>query len=251
MHAILAARFTPDPKKPRPCATDVAIVPILPSRKSWQKLGLPGPLQVRSVVLVVVGLEVQSPVVAEWNRVGRLANSSTSSCLAYITPSHAHTVEHAASSIATMSDQNSTIQNIGSVGTHAYQTFVELPYQALTTPRQAEIPAKKEGDMGDSPDKAEHHVQDQKFTSPIDDKLLKLLTSPESVSTLLAQDPSLTPGEAWKKLYGHHVGKLGHAPSINETGKHLASEEALHKAAEAGHWGPTQPSELFLRVSYI
>lgn len=60
MHAILAARFTPDPEKPRPCATDVAIVPILPSRKSWQKLGLPGPLQVHSVVLVLVGLEVQS-----------------------------------------------------------------------------------------------------------------------------------------------------------------------------------------------
>lgn len=150
-----------------------------------------------------------------------------------------------------MSDQNSTIQNIGSVGNAAYQTFVEFPYQALTTPRLAEIPAKNEGDMGDLPDKAERHVQDQKLTSPISDKLLKLLTSQESVSTLLAQDPSLTPGEAWKKLYGHHVGRLGDTPSINDLGKHVPSEDALHKAAEAGHWGPTQPSELFLRVSCI
>lgn len=148
-----------------------------------------------------------------------------------------------------MSDQNTTYQNIGSVGDAAYQTFVEFPYRALTTPRLAELPAKDEGDMGHSTEKTERHVQDDQFTGPISDELLKLLTSPESVSTLLAQDPSLTPGEAWKKLYGHHVGKLGDTPSINDAGKHLASEEALRKAAEAGHWGPTQPSELFLRAS--
>lgn len=146
-------------------------------------------------------------------------------------------------------NQNTTFQNIGSVGDAAYQTFVELPYRAFTTPRLAELPAKDEKDMGNSPEKAERPVQDKHLTSPISDGLLKLLTSPESVSTLLAKDPSLTPGEAWKKLYGHHVGKLGHAPSINELGKHPASEEALRRAAEAGHWGPTQPSELFLRVS--
>lgn len=151
--------------------------------------------------------------------------------------------------IVIMSDQNTAFQNIGSVGDAAYQTFVEFPYRALTTPRLAELPAKDEKDMGKSHEKTERHVQDQKFTSPISDQLLKLLTSPDSVSTLLAQDPSLTPGEAWKKLYGHHVGKLGDSPSIDEIGKHLASEEALHRAAEAGHWGPTQPSELFLRVS--
>lgn len=149
-----------------------------------------------------------------------------------------------------MSDQNTTFQNIGSVGDAAYQTFVEFPYRAFTTPRLAELPAQDEKDMGNSPEKAERHVQDKHFTSPISDELLKLLTSRESVSTLLAQDPSLTPGEAWKKLYGHHVGKLGDSPSINDVGKHTASEEALRKAAEAGHWGPTQPSELFLRVSY-
>lgn len=149
-----------------------------------------------------------------------------------------------------MSDQNTTYQNIGSVGNAAYQTFVEFPYQALTTPRLAEIPAKDERDMGSSPGKTERHVQDSEFTSPISDGLLKLLTSSESVSTMLAQDPSLSPGEAWKKLYDHHVGKLGDAPSIQDLGKHSASEEALHKAAEAGHWGPTKPSELFLRVSY-
>lgn len=145
--------------------------------------------------------------------------------------------------------QNTVFQNAGSVGDAAYQTFVEFPYRALTTPRLAELPAKDEKEMGSTPENTERLVQDNKFTSPVTDELLKLLTSPESVSTLLAQDPSLSPGEAWKKLYGHHVGKLGEPRSKHDSGKYLASEEALHKAAEAGHWGPTQPSELFLRVS--
>lgn len=161
-----------------------------------------------------------------------------------------HSLVYLASLTVTMSDQKTALQNIGSVGDAVYQTFVEFPYRALTTPRLAEIPAKDERDMGSTPEKTERHVQDSEFTRPISDGLLKLLTSSESVSTLLAQDPSLTPGEAWKKLYGHHVGKLGDTPSIDDVGKHLASEEAIRKAAEAGHWGPTKPSDLFLRVSY-
>ena len=148
-----------------------------------------------------------------------------------------------------MSDQNTLRQNIGSVGDAAYQTFVEFPYGALTTPRLAELPAKDEKNMGSAPEKTERHVQNDEFTSPVSDELLKLLTSPESVSTLLAQNPSLSPGEAWKKLYDHHVGKLGEPRPIHDSENLLASEEALRKAAEAGHWGPTQPSELFLRVS--
>ncbi|KAJ0118029.1 hypothetical protein J7T55_014482 [Diaporthe amygdali] len=147
-----------------------------------------------------------------------------------------------------MSDQNTPLQNIGSVGNTAYQTFVELPYRAFTTPRQAELPAQDEKDMKNSPDKIERYVQDSRFTNPVSDELLNLLTSPESVSTLLAQDPSLSPGEAWKKLYGHHVGNLNNSLSAHGAGNDLASEEALHRAAEAGHWGPTQPSELFLRI---
>ncbi|POS78376.1 hypothetical protein DHEL01_v203230 [Diaporthe helianthi] len=104
--------------------------------------------------------------------------------------------------------------------------------------------------MGSIPENTEHHVQVQndEFTSPVSDELLKLLTSPDSVSTLLAQNPSLSPGEAWMNLYAHHIGKLGKRRPTDDSGKRLASEEALHKAAEAGHWGPTQPSELFLRI---
>lgn len=145
--------------------------------------------------------------------------------------------------------QNTVLQNVGSVGDAAYQTFVEFPYRAFTTPRLAELPAEDQEEMGSTSENTERHVQTDEFTSPVSDELLKLLTSPESVSTVLAQNPSLSPGEAWKKLYGHHVGKLGEPRSVNDSGKRLASEEALRQAAEAGHWGPTEPSELFLRVS--
>lgn len=177
---------------------------------------------------------------------------SPTAFLAYITAPHSDTVQFSATTAVIMSDQNTVqntvLQNIGSVGGAAYQTFVEFPYRAVTTQRLAELPDKDEQKMGSVPENTERHVQKDELTSPVSDELLKMLTSPDSVSTLLAQDPSLSPGEAWKKLYGHHIGKLGEHRPINDSGKRLASEEALRKAAEAGHWGPTQPSELFLRV---
>jgi hypothetical protein len=149
--------------------------------------------------------------------------------------------------------QNSLLQNAGSVGGAAYQTLVEFPYRAFTTPRLAEIPApaRDKEEMGSTPENTERHVpkDDDFFTGPVSEELLGLLTSPESVSAVLAQDPSLSPGEAWKKLYGHHIGKLGEPRPADGSGKRLASEQALHRAAEAGHWGPTRPSDLFLRVS--
>lgn len=91
-------------------------------------------------------------------------------------------------------------------------------------------------------------LKDNQFTGPIDDDLFKLFTSNETVSSLLAQDPKLSPGDAWQKLYGHHKSKLSGPKSIHGAGKQTASAQALQRAAECGKWGPTQPSELFLRV---
>lgn len=81
----------------------------------------------------------------------------------------------------------------------------------------------------------------------ISDNIFALCTSSESVSSLLAQDPTLAPGEAWKKLYGHHVSKPS-SKDVNAAGKGSVSKEELERAAKCGKWGPTQPSELFLRV---
>jgi hypothetical protein len=88
----------------------------------------------------------------------------------------------------------------------------------------------------------------------LSDRLVRLCTSNESVSSLLAQNPTLSPNEAWKKLYGDkalkaaeeelHQAVDGHEHARSEP----ATQEELEKAARCGKWGPTQPSELFLRV---
>jgi hypothetical protein len=84
---------------------------------------------------------------------------------------------------------------------------------------------------------------------PISDELYALCTSSESVSSILAKDPTVKPGDAWKNLYGHAIGKPGKIKSLTGVPKSTSDEEILRRTAECGKWGPTQPSELFLRVS--
>ncbi|KAK2067230.1 hypothetical protein P8C59_000988 [Phyllachora maydis] len=67
----------------------------------------------------------------------------------------------------------------------------------------------------------------------VSDRLAALCTSADSVSSLLAADPTLAPGEAWKRLYGDHAGRVA---------------LALEQAARCGKWGPTRPSDLFLHM---
>lgn len=124
-----------------------------------------------------------------------------------------------------------------------FQVCVVFPYSALTIPRQRQLLQAGEREEVRNSDMA--HNQ---FTDTISDRLVDLCTSTESVSTVLAQDPTAAPGDAWKKLYKHHAGKLTGPHSIHEAGKGEASTEALERAAKCGKWGPTQPSELFLRV---
>lgn len=83
---------------------------------------------------------------------------------------------------------------------------------------------------------------------PISDELYALCTSGESVSSILAKDPAAKPGDAWKKLYGHDAHKLGKRTYLSGVSKSASDEEILRRTAECGKWGPTQPSELFLRV---
>lgn len=153
------------------------------------------------------------------------------------------------------SNPNSSGTPIVNVGSVLYQTAVELPYRSLTTPRQRDLSAGRDKStkpsadtMLDSADKKKLKNGGQ-FTGPISDEFYKLYTSPQSVSSVLAEDPPLSPGEAWTKLYGHLPAKLSGARAIHHAGKYEHSEDDLKKAAECGHWGPTQPSELFLKVS--
>ena len=80
----------------------------------------------------------------------------------------------------------------------------------------------------------------------ISDKLYKQCTSRDSISSLLAQDDKLSPAEAAKRLYHPDSVSLneGKPPKHREP----ASAEDLQRAFECGHWGPTRPSELFLRI---
>ncbi|OIW31905.1 hypothetical protein CONLIGDRAFT_572063 [Coniochaeta ligniaria NRRL 30616] len=83
---------------------------------------------------------------------------------------------------------------------------------------------------------------------PISDELYALCTSSESVSSILAKDPTVKPGDAWKKLYGHELHKSRKRNSLNGNAKSASDDEILRRTAECGKWGPTQPSELFLRL---
>lgn len=82
----------------------------------------------------------------------------------------------------------------------------------------------------------------------ISDKVYKLCTSTETVSSLLAKDPTLAPGEAWKQLYGGDNGGEKESQSTAEANRDDITPDDLKRAYECGNWGPTKPSELFLRV---
>lgn len=118
-------------------------------------------------------------------------------------------------------------------------------------------------------------------TGHISNKLLELCTSQQSVSQLIAQDPSLSPGSAWKRLYGKHS-KHGLSSSKADRKHHKTpnSEEQqeqesngtaaspgttaaaeitpnsdevedseLERAFKCGKWGRNErPSDLFLKV---
>jgi hypothetical protein len=85
----------------------------------------------------------------------------------------------------------------------------------------------------------------------ISEKVYKLCTSSESVSALLAKDPALAPGDAWRKLYGGHSAGEKESTATAKAHRDDVSPEDLQRAFECGNWGPTKPSELFLRVSTL
>ncbi|KAK1749519.1 hypothetical protein QBC47DRAFT_311778 [Echria macrotheca] len=84
----------------------------------------------------------------------------------------------------------------------------------------------------------------------LSDQVVELCTSTSSVSALLAEDPNLTPGDAWDRLFGHW--KAPKSPKSHgvdgEASSGAVEAEELDKAARCGKWGPTRPSELFLKI---
>ena len=70
------------------------------------------------------------------------------------------------------------------------------------------------------------------------------------MSGLLAKDPTLAPQDAWKQLY--RESPIGEEESVStaKANRDGITPEELQRARDCGKWGPTEPSDLFLRVSF-
>ncbi|KAI2777086.1 hypothetical protein F4815DRAFT_502595 [Daldinia loculata] len=82
----------------------------------------------------------------------------------------------------------------------------------------------------------------------ISEHLYELCLSSESVSSALARDLTLTPGEAWKKLFDCYDHDHGSKGDVRDVGKGSLSPEELERARACGKWGTKKPSDFFLRI---
>lgn len=81
----------------------------------------------------------------------------------------------------------------------------------------------------------------------IPDRVYKVCHDTDTISSEMAKDPTQAPGDVWKRLYEEYD-KDSHSDKEVESHKSEITEEDLKRAYECGNWGPTRPSELFLRV---
>ncbi|KAL6823459.1 hypothetical protein V8C40DRAFT_280133 [Trichoderma camerunense] len=79
----------------------------------------------------------------------------------------------------------------------------------------------------------------------VSDHVLRLCRAHNSVSSILAKNPTKGPGVIAKDLYGHYEKDLRRSP--DEDRPH-PSPEILELALQCGNWGPTKPSPLFLQA---
>lgn len=134
---------------------------------------------------------------------------------------------------------------IAKLGNVLYQSLVDFPYSAYSVPR---VPDQT--DSSTSANMPDSSVGPTGYTQyALDEPLAQFCLSNDSASSLLAQDPALTPGQAWKKLSGHYKNKSHDSHDVRGIGKGEVTDEQLELAFKCGNWGETRPSRLFLRVS--
>lgn len=73
----------------------------------------------------------------------------------------------------------------------------------------------------------------------------ELCQATETVSSVLAKNPTEAPGDVVERLYGHHKKDLKYDP---EKHRRATSQDDIEMAAKCGRWGPTAPSLLFLQA---
>jgi phosphatidylserine/phosphatidylglycerophosphate/cardiolipin synthase-like enzyme len=79
----------------------------------------------------------------------------------------------------------------------------------------------------------------------VSENVLKLCQATETVSSVLAKNPTESPGDIVKRLYGHYKKDLHYSPDENRP---ATSTHDLEISLKCGRWGPTQPSPLFLQA---
>ncbi|GAP92802.1 putative iq calmodulin-binding motif protein [Rosellinia necatrix] len=83
----------------------------------------------------------------------------------------------------------------------------------------------------------------------IGDRLHEWCQSQDSVSSLLATDPSLTPADGWQKLFHRgYLDRLDQEGANQGARTAPVSGEELRRARMCGKWGPREPSDLFMRL---
>ena len=79
----------------------------------------------------------------------------------------------------------------------------------------------------------------------VSENAFKLCQSTDTVSSVLAQNPTEAPGDVVKRLYGHHKKDLHYDPERHRAPPSAQAQEA---ALKCGRWGPSQPTPLFLQA---
>ncbi|KAJ4366777.1 hypothetical protein N0V83_007302 [Neocucurbitaria cava] len=82
------------------------------------------------------------------------------------------------------------------------------------------------------------------MASRISDKIFQFCTDPNSVSALYARDPTQSPEDYAKKLYGGQHYAITEKKPPHE--RRALTKEDMDRARQCGNWGKTEPSELFL-----
>ncbi|KAB8076671.1 hypothetical protein BDV29DRAFT_189305 [Aspergillus leporis] len=84
----------------------------------------------------------------------------------------------------------------------------------------------------------------QTCANMLPDKVYQLCHKSETLSSELARDPDQAPTKVFHKLYRDHHAKKDNTKQENG----VVGHNSLEKALECGNWGPTKPSNLFLKV---
>lgn len=153
------------------------------------------------------------------------------------------------------------LRHIEALVNFVIQVFIIFPYSALTTKRLRTLPQTVTSPVSSSRDKkgatqqlarphSNHEPPRPISYTMISDGTYELCTGSDTVSSLLAEDPTMAPGDAWEKLYGDFASGESEkeGQKIVRACRDDINPEDIKRALKCGNWGPKQPSELFLKV---